>query len=878
MRDLFEEAGIAPRDAPAPAAAGPRDLFAEAGLDVQPVKRKSLPRLAETAAVPLLGPALAALGVEVDARGIGKGLLSGLADIGNTVINSGTKAGAEAWAGVDDRLGLLPDRVKRPRAGITNLVTGKAPMSQAERDNADRAAALEDFNRENASPWFTGGRLAGNVIGTYPVGGAISAPLRAAAPALGPLADALATGGFRTGLAPTTLAGRAGNVALRALGGAGTGGASAGLVNPGDAGLGALVGAVLPPGLQLLNRGGDLAGRAYRTMTGAPNAATARTILETGGYATPQQAEEVRAALAQQGPRIVPEQPTVSQILMNPEISQLERSVRNAPGGGPALLARDQAQNEARLGVLDSIAPVAGDLPAARTNFGNTIAPRAQAARAEATKQVNQAFNAVDPMDDTRFFLPIAEMEAAQAKFLGDGTFGTGSKAQAAVDTARRVGTEELPAVTATRMPGVNRQGQTIVDAIKALGGLRVDSRGAQELGGEIRDLRKAGNGVGGIFRRGNGQSPDTLAEAMHAQGFLPDADASTLFNVLREHASGNKRFAMGADRGNTFQAGLEASMGDAPGAEVIPKAVTFRTVQNLRSSVGEAAEQARAKGANKEAAALDNMKADIDARVDAVARGEGQSGEFFPADIAAQWRKAIDMHADKQNRFARGPQAGMFRKGGDGNYSVEGGELAPKFFSPRGSQSEDIEALHRMGLGDDVADSLKSYATTDASRKTTAGGTLSASLYNRWRDSHAGAIRGLFNEGEQARLAGVGQDVQRATDALGLGRATGSNTSQNVQNALGLGLLDSRAVNVLASRTPVVGRFTGPILDALKESAKRGKAGRIGGLLSDPEELERAIAAYLSQSVRGPGLLAGDSAAVPLLLRSGPLLTSDRS
>ncbi|WP_208507950.1 hypothetical protein [Variovorax paradoxus] len=875
MRDLFEEAGIAPRDAPAPAA-GPRDLFAEAGLDVQPVKRKSLPRLAETAAIPLVGPALAALGVEVDARGIGKGLLSGLADIGNTVINSGTKAGADAFAGVDDRLGLLPARVKRPRAGITNLVTGQAPMSQAERDNADRAAALEDFNRENASPWFTGGRLAGNVIGTYPVGGAISAPLRAAAPALGPLADALATGGFRTGLAPTSLAGRAGNVALRAVGGAGTGGASAGLVNPGDAGLGALVGAVLPPGLQALGLGTSALGVGVRRMLTPQIAKDASSVLNAGGYSAAD-LPMVRAALMQPGPRIVPEQPTVSQILMNPEISQLERSVRNAPGGGPALLARDQAQNEARLGVLDSIAPVAGDLPAARTNFGNTIAPRAQAARAEATKQVNQAFNAVDPMDDTRFFLPIAEMEAAQAKFLGDGTFGTGSKAQAAVDTARRVGTEELPAVTAARMPGVNRQGQTIVDAIKALGGLRVDSRGAQELGGEIRDLRKAGNGVGAIFRRGNGQSPDTLAEAMHAQGFLPDADASTLFNVLREHASGNKRFAMGADRGNTFQAGLEASMGDAPGAEVIPKAVPFQTVQNLRSSVGEAAEQARAKGANKEAAALDNMKADIDARVDAVARGEGQAGEFFPPDIVAQWRKAIDMHAEKQNRFARGPQAGMFRKGGDGNYSVEGGELAPKFFSPRGSQSEDIEALHRMGLGDDVRDSLKSYATTDASRKTTAGGTLSAAQYNKWLDSHAGAIRGLFNEGEQARLAGVGQDVQRAADALGLGRATGSNTSQNVQNALGLGLLDSRAVNMLASRTPVVGRFTGPILDALKESAKRGKAGRIGGLLSDPDALAEAIAELERTRVRATPLLPAADALSPLFYRAAPVLVSGR-
>src|SRR5690606_30660644 len=127
------------------------------------------------------------------------------------------------------------------------------------------------------------------------------------------------------------------------------------------------------------------------------------------------------------------------------------------------------------------------------------------------------------------------------------------------------------------------------------------------------------------------------------------------------------------------------------------------QTVQNLRSSIGEAAEQARMRGANKEAAALDSMKADIDKRVNLVQIGQGDAAEHFPPDVVAQWRKAIDLHADKQNRFARGPQAGMFRKGGDGNYQVEGGELAPKFFSPRLSQAEDIEALKRMRLGDPV-------------------------------------------------------------------------------------------------------------------------------------------------------------------------------
>ena len=832
-------------------------------------------RRALTATIPFVGPAMAALGINPDVPALAKGTAAGFADLGNTIINSGTKAGANALAGIDDPNGLIDPRFKRP-SGMKALVTGQT-MSPAEQANADRVKGLESFNRDNAdSGWFTAGRLAGNIAGTLPVGGVLGGVVRTAAPVLAPLADAIATGGFRTGLAPATIAGRAGNVAFRAAGGAVNGGAAAGMVNPNDAGMGALVGGLLPPVLQ--GSAAAVTGAAQglrRLMT--PQAATdARAVLNAGGIA-PADIPAVRAALQQQGPRVVGEAPTVSQILQNPEISQLERTVRNSPGGAPALIARDQAQNAARLGVLNDVAPVAADLPAARTNFANTISPLASDARNTASKQVRQAFDAVDPFNETQFYVPLSEMEASKAKFLGPGTFGTGSKAQAAIDTATGVGTEVLPAVAPARMPGVNRQGQTITDAIKALGGIKQDSPGAQALAGELHDLKQAGGGMRAIIQNGRGQSPDTLAQAMHAQGFIPDEDPATLLEVLKLHAKGDKVYSSGADRGNTFRVGMEAAQGEAPGAEMVRKTVPFQTVQNLRSSIGEAAEQARMKGANKEAAALDGMKADIDKRVNLVSIGQGDVAEHFPPDMVAQWRKAIEMHADKQDRFARGPQANMFRKGGDGNYVAEGGELAPKFFSPRQSQAEDIAALQRMRLGPDVTDSLKSYATTDASQRVTGDGTLRSKAFNDWLDAHGGAVRGLFDDGERARLTGVGADLKRASDARDLGRATGSNTSQNVQNALGLGLLDSRVVNVLASRTPIVGKFTGPMLDALRESAKRGKAARIGGLLSDPAELDRAIAAYerqLAARSRQPAL-GGTTSLGPLLYRAAPLLST---
>ena len=89
------------------------------------------------------------------------------------------------------------------------------------------------------------GRLGGQVVGTLPVGGAIAAPLTKFAPAL---AQSVRTGGFSTGrvMANAPLATRAGDIALRAAGGAATGGAAAALINPEEAESGALIGAAVP--------------------------------------------------------------------------------------------------------------------------------------------------------------------------------------------------------------------------------------------------------------------------------------------------------------------------------------------------------------------------------------------------------------------------------------------------------------------------------------------------------------------------------------------------------------------------------------------------------------------------------------------------------
>jgi len=122
------------------------------------------------------------------------------------------------------------------------------------RATVDEAAARANAEYQKTygdSTLAQGGRILGNVVATAPVGAVIAAPLRAA-PALAPVAETIASSGFRTGIAPA--AGRASltgaqrgiDLGLRAGGGAVTGAASAGLVNPEDIETGAVVGAAVP--------------------------------------------------------------------------------------------------------------------------------------------------------------------------------------------------------------------------------------------------------------------------------------------------------------------------------------------------------------------------------------------------------------------------------------------------------------------------------------------------------------------------------------------------------------------------------------------------------------------------------------------------------
>jgi hypothetical protein len=168
-------------------------------------------------------------------KSLAKGALVGVADIGNTVLNGAL---------------YLPGKLS-PELAQWNRTR-----------NADMDYITQSNNGDNA---FKLGRIGGNIAATYPVGGAIADTVKTVAPGViqasptaAKVVESIASGGFRTGApAATTTLGKAGDLAIRSAGGAITGGASAGLVNPSDAGAGTIIGAALPPAVMAAGKAGN---------------------------------------------------------------------------------------------------------------------------------------------------------------------------------------------------------------------------------------------------------------------------------------------------------------------------------------------------------------------------------------------------------------------------------------------------------------------------------------------------------------------------------------------------------------------------------------------------------------------------------------------
>jgi hypothetical protein len=546
--------------------------------------------------------------------------------------------------------------------------------------------------------------------------------------------------------------------------------------------------------------------------------------------------EELLSGLNQQGPQLIPGyQKTVPQLLQDPLTSQLQRNLKTA--GVQTLGEAEKLQQQQMAQALTQVAPSQASVLDAAQRAGSAIENYAIPARQQAAKNVRREFDAVDPFNETAIYLPIAEMEQAVDKFLGAGTFGTGTKANQAISTAKGIGTEELPGIGLTSQTAAKKT-QNLEEAVRAAGGMKVGGSGLE---GELRDLGIRQSGTTGLINNKSGKSIDLLAEEMFSRGFIPDGDPKTLLDALR-NGGGRKMYVLDATEDGMLRR-LEASMGDAPGKETIPKTVPFQTVQNLRSSIGEAAENAKAKGANKEAAALDQMIREIDERIKRVSSQSIQAGENFPQEIARQYRAALDSHIAKVDQFGTGPQVSMFRKGGDNQTSIQGAEIPSKFYSGALSQADDMKAFKKLiGNRTDLMDEMKSFAMTQAegTRNSTTGNL--GDKYLKWLSNRTGANSELLNSSELARVNEVGKLVQNQMMTESLGRVMGSDTAQKAATMLNNSMLDSKVVDFLANQIPIVKSVSGPILSSLRKASGQEKNEIMARLLANPEAFAKAL------------------------------------
>jgi hypothetical protein len=167
------------------------------------------------------------------------GAVRGAASIGATLTTPVTRF--DRKTGAPDARGFLDkrrDTLREVDAGLTSAIGSNAESMP-----------------------YAGGKLLSEIAGTLGVGGALSrgAAMLPGAARMSPLIDAIGSAGFKAGGAVGAPA-----LAARTAGGAITGAAAAGLVDPSQAGMGALIGGVLPGAMQGTGAVGRKVGEVIR--------------------------------------------------------------------------------------------------------------------------------------------------------------------------------------------------------------------------------------------------------------------------------------------------------------------------------------------------------------------------------------------------------------------------------------------------------------------------------------------------------------------------------------------------------------------------------------------------------------------------------------
>lgn len=226
------------------------------------------------------------------------------------------------------------------------------PFESGDENQQRRAAmdeALTTMGADTQSVPFQMSKIGTEVGATYPVGGIVGRGVRAVAPRLG---QAITSGGMTTGarvapgVVPQTV-----DLATRATGGAISGGLSAGLINPEDAGLGATIGGSVPVVTRVAGAVGNTVGSVVSPRM-ARNTATQKVTTTLGDDAS-QAVADIQTHLPK-GAEDIPL--SAAAITRDPRLAQLEQGSRLR--NSPAWFEFDQRQGKA---VFDNVMRATGE-------------------------------------------------------------------------------------------------------------------------------------------------------------------------------------------------------------------------------------------------------------------------------------------------------------------------------------------------------------------------------------------------------------------------------------------------------------------------------------------------------------------------------------
>lgn len=334
--------------------------------------------------------------------------------------------------------------------------------------NKDRRASIDQFFQQNADPdsfAFGAGKLGAEIAGTSGVGGALAKPVAGVAPRL---AQALKTGGMSLG---STAGGTAGNIAARTAGGAITGGASAGLINPEYAGTGAVIGGALPIATKLAGAlGSGVKGMIEPFYQGGREKIIGRAINSVAGN----QADDALRNLQQSQPLVQGSQPTAGMVARNPGIAALERaSIANNPIATNELALRQAANNEARQAALAGITPDRMAAQQAREAATSSLYSQSSQAPVKVTPELSKLLQRPSMQGAVQRAAKLAE-EAGEVFDLNNMTGKSAQYIKMALDDLANsapmtgIGGNELRSIQGTRQAYLDELGKQIPEYLQA--------------------------------------------------------------------------------------------------------------------------------------------------------------------------------------------------------------------------------------------------------------------------------------------------------------------------------------------------------------------------------------------------------------------------